>query len=154
MFPILVLLFICIPVIEIALIIQVGSVLGVWTTVALILFTAIVGASLVRSQGLQTLLSAQQRMQQGELPAEQLIEGVMIAVAGMLLLTPGFFTDTLGLLLLLPWIRHFLIKRYKSKLVFNGSNAYHQRGFGQSAKDDRTFEGEYERKNDDQDKLN
>lgn len=76
--------------IEIALFIQVGGVLGVWPTIALVLLTAIVGASLVRSQGLQTLLTVQQRLAQGQLPAQQILEGVMLAVAGVLLLTPGF----------------------------------------------------------------
>lgn len=89
MFPILLLMFITVPVIEIALFIQVGGILGLWPTVALILITAIVGASLVRSQGLQTLVTVQQRMQKGELPAQQIVEGVMLAVAGVLLLTPG-----------------------------------------------------------------
>lgn len=90
MFPILLFLFIAVPVIEIALFIQVGGVLGVWPTIALVLLTAIVGASLVRSQGLQTLLTVQQRLAQGQLPAQQILEGVMLAVAGVLLLTPAF----------------------------------------------------------------
>lgn len=83
MFPILLFLFIAVPVIEIALFIQVGGVLGVWPTIALVLLTAIVGASLVRSQGLQTLLTVQQRLAQGQLPAQQILEGVMLAVAGV-----------------------------------------------------------------------
>lgn len=90
MFPILLFLFIAVPVIEIALFIQVGGVLGLWPTIALVLLTAVVGASLVRSQGLQTLLTVQQRLAQGQLPAQQILEGVMLAVAGVLLLTPAF----------------------------------------------------------------
>ncbi|MGR5542676.1 FxsA family protein, partial [Vibrio campbellii] len=85
--------FIFVPIIEIALFVQVGGVIGMWPTIALVLLTAIVGASLVRSQGIQTLLSVQSRLEQGELPAQQILEGVMLAVCGVLLLTPGFMTD-------------------------------------------------------------
>ncbi len=98
-FPIVFLLFIAVPVIEISLFIQVGSLLGLWPTIAIVLITALVGASLVRSQGLQTLLSVQSRLQQGEIPAQQIVEGVMLAVAGVLLVTPGFMTDTLGIII-------------------------------------------------------
>ncbi|MCV6068867.1 FxsA family protein, partial [Escherichia coli] len=97
MFPILLLAFIFVPIIEIGLFIQVGGFLGLWPTIALVLITAFVGASLVRSQGIQTLMSVQGRLEQGEIPAQQIFEGVMLAVAGVLLLTPGFMTDALGM---------------------------------------------------------
>ncbi|MDD1783817.1 membrane protein FxsA [Enterovibrio sp. ZSDZ35] len=163
MFPILLLMFITVPVIEIALFIQVGGVLGLWPTVALILLTAIVGASLVRSQGLQTLLTVQQRLQQGELPAQQIVEGVMLAVAGVLLLTPGFMTDAMGMAVLLPWPRAWLAKQLMSKVkVANfqtgfqqqdpfGNDPFNQQGsFRDNDKSGSTFEGEFERKNDDE----
>ncbi|PMI35075.1 membrane protein FxsA [Enterovibrio norvegicus] len=165
-FPILLLMFITVPIIEIALFIQVGGVLGLWPTVALILLTAFVGASLVRSQGIQTLLSVQQRLQQGELPAQQIVEGVMLAVAGVLLLTPGFMTDAMGMAVLLPWPRAWLAQQIMSRVkVANFQSGFnHRQGpFGQAPfqQDPRknqeggsTFEGEYERKNDDQDRLN
>ncbi|MBO0216733.1 FxsA family protein, partial [Vibrio sp. Vb2880] len=98
MFPILLLAFIFVPIIEIGLFIQVGGFLGLWPTIALVLITAFVGASLVRSQGIKTLMSVQGRLEQGEIPAQQIFEGVMLAVAGVLLLTPGFMTDALGML--------------------------------------------------------
>lgn len=85
MFPILLVMFIFVPIIEIALFVQVGGMLGMWPTIALVLITAFVGASLVRSQGIQTLMSVQSKLQQGELPAQQIVEGVMLAVAGVLL---------------------------------------------------------------------
>ncbi|EEX94998.1 phage T7 F exclusion suppressor FxsA [Vibrio orientalis CIP 102891 = ATCC 33934] len=166
MFPILLLLFIFVPIIEIGLFIQVGGFLGLWPTIALVLITAFVGASLVRSQGLQTLMSVQNRLQQGELPAQQIFEGVMLAVAGVLLLTPGFMTDALGMLVLLPAPRAMIAKYLMSKMVVKsmGSNGFHGSfqgdQFGQSPfeqdpfhRDDSqqgsTFEGEYERKDDD-----
>ncbi|HDZ9336105.1 TPA: membrane protein FxsA [Vibrio cholerae] len=154
MFPILLFLFIAVPVIEIALFIQVGGVLGVWPTIALVLLTAIVGASLVRSQGLQTLLTVQQRLAQGQLPAQQILEGVMLAVAGVLLLTPGFFTDVLGMLVLLPAPRAYLAKQLMSRVVvgnihasgagFEQPNPFHDRANPNGT----TYEGEFERKDD------
>ena len=105
MFAILMLLFIAVPMIEIGLFIQVGGFLGFWPTMMLVFITAVVGASLVRSQGLATLMSVQTKMQQGEMPAQEIVEGVLLAVAGVLLLTPGFMTDTLGMCILLPQIR-------------------------------------------------
>ncbi|EPS3381072.1 TPA: FxsA family protein [Vibrio cholerae] len=154
MFPILLFLFIAVPVIEIALFIQVGGVLGVWPTIALVLLTAIVGASLVRSQGLQTLLTVQQRLAQGQLPAQQILEGVMLAVAGVLLLTPGFFTDILGMLVLLPAPRAYFAKQFMSRVVvgnihasgagFEQPNPFHDRANPNGT----TYEGEFERKDD------
>ncbi|EOW9420624.1 FxsA family protein [Vibrio cholerae] len=154
MFPILLFFFIAVPVIEIALFIQVGGVLGVWPTIALVLLTAIVGASLVRSQGLQTLLTVQQRLAQGQLPAQQILEGVMLAVAGVLLLTPGFFTDILGMLVLLPAPRAYFAKQLMSRVVvgnihasgagFEQPNPFHDRANPNGT----TYEGEFERKDD------
>ncbi|MCD6646532.1 membrane protein FxsA [Vibrio cholerae] len=154
MFPILLFLFIAVPVIEIALFIQVGGVLGVCPTIALVLLTAIVGASLVRSQGLQTLLTVQQRLAQGQLPAQQILEGVMLAVAGVLLLIPGFFTDILGMLVLLPAPRAYFAKQLMSRVVvgnihasgagFEQPNPFHDRANPNGT----TYEGEFERKDD------
>ncbi|CAH7383886.1 Protein affecting phage T7 exclusion by the F plasmid [Vibrio chagasii] len=170
MFPILLLLFIFVPIIEIGLFIQVGGFLGLWPTIALVLITAFVGASLVRSQGIQTLMSVQGRLQQGEMPAQQILEGVMLAVAGVLLLTPGFMTDALGMLVLLPAPRAMIAKKMMEKMVVkNMSGGFHaggQAGFGQApfgqdpfnrdpfeqSKDGNTFEGEFEKKDDDNDR--
>ncbi|ELI5737710.1 membrane protein FxsA [Vibrio fluvialis] len=162
MFPILLILFIAVPVIEIGLFIQVGGVLGLWPTIALVLITAFVGASLVRSQGLHTLMTVQQRMQNGEIPAQQIVEGVMLAVAGVLLLTPGFMTDAMGMLILLPAPRAMLAKYLMSKVVVtNMSSGFQSSQFERdfhshsSRQHGQTFDGEFERKqDDDQDKLN
>jgi len=161
-FPILLILFIAVPVIEIGLFIQVGGVLGLWPTIALVLITAFVGASLVRSQGLHTLMTVQQRMQNGEIPAQQIVEGVMLAVAGVLLLTPGFMTDAMGMLILLPAPRAMLAKYLMSKVVVtNMSSGFQSSQFERdfhshsSQQHGQTFDGEFERKqDDDQDKLN
>ncbi|KJY86422.1 exclusion suppressor FxsA [Vibrio neptunius] len=171
MFPILLLMFIFVPIIEIGLFISVGGYIGLWPTIALVLITAFVGASLVRSQGLQTLMSVQNRLQQGELPAQQIVEGVMLAVSGVLLLTPGFMTDALGMLVLLPAPRAAMAKFLMSKMTVQSVGGGFQGGFGsgnfqqgpfdqdpfnhQPNKDGNTFEGEYERKDgDDNNRLN
>ena len=170
MFPILLLMFIFVPIIEIGLFISVGGYLGLWPTIALVLITAFVGASLVRSQGLQTLMSVQNRLQQGELPAQQILEGVMLAVSGVLLLTPGFMTDALGMLVLLPAPRAAMAKYLMSKMTVQSVGGGFQGGFGSGhfqqgpfdqdpfnhqPKDGNTFEGEYERKDgDDNNRLN
>ncbi len=99
-------LFIIVPAMELGLLIQVGIYLGTWPTLALIVFTGIVGAYLARLQGLTVLTRAQEQMSRGELPAGSLADGVMILVAGALLMTPGILTDALGFSLLVPAIRN------------------------------------------------
>ncbi|WP_319535689.1 FxsA family protein [uncultured Vibrio sp.] len=165
MFPILLLAFIFVPIIEIGLFIQVGGFLGLWPTIALVLITAVVGASLVRSQGIQTLMSVQGRLEQGEIPAQQIFEGVMLAVAGVLLLTPGFMTDALGMLVLLPAPRAAIARYLMSKMVvktvhggFSGQQGpfddepFRRGPFDSHSDNGNTFEGEYERKDDDDDR--
>lgn len=155
MFAIVFLIFVLVPVIEISLFISVGDYLGLWPTIAMVFLTAFLGASLVRSQGLQTLLSVQSRLKQGELPAQQILEGVLLAVAGVLLFIPGFLTDTLGMIVLLPVPRCALAKYLMTKMVVKasagfGSHQFRQDGFGHNQDNDgHTFEGEYERKEDD-----
>lgn len=99
-------LFIIVPAVELGLLIQVGMVLGTWPTLGLIVFTGIVGASLARLQGLSVLSRAQEQMSRGELPAGSLADGVMILVAGALLMTPGILTDAFGFSLLVPALRN------------------------------------------------
>jgi UPF0716 protein FxsA len=102
----LLLLFIIVPAIELGVLIQVGTVLGTWPTLALIVFTGILGAYLARLQGLSVLSRAQQQMSRGELPAGSLADGVMILVAAALLMTPGILTDAFGFSLLVPALRN------------------------------------------------
>lgn len=106
MFRILFILFLIIPLIEISILIQIGQVFGVGYTIALVVGTAALGAALFRQQGLSTLAKVQMSMNQGDLPATELIEGLMLLIAGALLLTPGFFTDVFGFLVLIPPLRN------------------------------------------------
>ena len=98
----LLLAFIAVPLIEIGLFIQVGGAIGLWPTLLVVLLTAVVGTWLVRSQGLQTIQNLQGCFQNMRNPTEPLVHGAMILLAGALLLTPGFFTDAIGFILLFP----------------------------------------------------
>jgi len=106
--PYLFLLFIVMPIIEIAVLIQVGGAIGGWTTIGIVILTAFVGTFMLRQQGMATLNKAQLRMQQGEMPAQQMLEGLLLLIGGILLLTPGFITDFFGFCTLVPVSRRFL----------------------------------------------
>ena len=107
---VLFLLFVGIPAAEIALFVVVGGGIGVWATIALVILTAMAGSTLIRRQGLRTLTRAQETLARSELPLEEAFDGICLVAAGALLLTPGFFTDAIGLFLLLPPLRA-LIRR-------------------------------------------
>jgi len=98
-------LFITVPLFELYFLIKVGGLIGVLPTIFLCILTAAIGAGLLRHQGLQTLARVQQKLDQGEIPATDMIAGVILLFSGALLLTPGFMTDVLGFLCLTPQIR-------------------------------------------------
>lgn len=106
------------PIVEIALLLQVGDVIGGWNTVAVVIITAFLGATLVRQQGLQTFMSAQGKMRNGELPSQEVAEGLLLLVAGVLLVTPGFVTDGIGFLFTLPFTRP-LFAKHLAKTFFD-----------------------------------
>jgi UPF0716 protein FxsA len=112
----LLILFIAIPVLEIALFIQVGGWLGLFPTLAIVILTAVLGTYLVRTQGLATLSNLQNRFSHLQDPTEPLAHGAMILFAGALLLTPGFFTDAVGFLLLTPAFRIAAFGWIKSRI--------------------------------------
>ena len=101
----LVLLFIVVPIVELYVIIQVGHVLGVVNTLALLLIVSFVGAWLMKREGLSTWRRAQRQIDAGVVPGRELVDGALIVLAGALLLAPGFVTDVVGILLLLPPVR-------------------------------------------------
>ena len=146
-FAILLALFFIIPLIEIYLLIEIGSVIGPFTTVFLVVFTAVLGAWLLRIQGFSTINRVRQVAAQGGIPAIELLEGAMLLVSGALLLTPGFFTDTIGFLCLVPAIRRTVamwffqrIFRFPSGPGGPGSPTGHSRQHGTNV-----IEGEYRR---------
>ena len=108
---ILLLVFVIVPIVEIGLFLQVGSLIGVPATLGLIILTAILGTILVRSQGMEVLRKIQTAAQNSEVPVDALVQGLFVLVAGILLLTPGFATDALGFALLVPAIRTTLSTR-------------------------------------------
>lgn len=100
--------FIAVPLIEIAVFIQVGGWIGLWPTLAIVVLTAIAGSGLLRAQGLATARRAREQMDRGTMPARELFDGICLVFAGALLLTPGFVTDIVGLLLFVPPVRDLL----------------------------------------------
>lgn len=130
--PVLFLLFILLPIIEMWLLIEVGSQIGALNTIALVCLTAFIGLALLRQQGFSTLLKVNQRLEQGQLPATEILEGVMLAVGGALLLTPGFITDAIGFLCLLPPTRRYFIRGLLAKGLFTVAGADFQSMQGQS----------------------
>ena len=153
------LLFIIIPLIELYFILVVGDAIGAFWTVILVIMTAVIGVNLLRIQGMSTLAKAQRNMAQGQIPAMEMMEGIALAVAGVLLITPGFITDSIGFLCLIPASRRAIIRYLMTKTTvktgFNAgsagfqSNQYQQKE--QSEPDTKppkvgqTLEGEYRR---------
>lgn len=111
------------PIVEMYLLIRVGGYIGALPTIGLVMLTAVIGVVLLRIQGFATLTRGLGRLQRGQVPARELAEGVLLAVAGALLLTPGFVTDTLGFLLLLPPTRAAVASRMLDRVVTLSSGA-------------------------------
>ena len=115
--PLLFLLFILVPFIEIWGILTVGSWIGAMPTLLLIVLTALAGSFLLKREGIQTLTRAKSKLNAGQIPMHEMLEGILLAVAGALLLTPGFFTDFVGLFLLLPPGRSLIIRELSKRMV-------------------------------------
>lgn len=109
MFRYIFFLFLAMPIIEIFLLIQIGSAIGAWTTIAIVIITAVLGTWMLRQQGMATLNKARGKMSGGQLPAFEMMEGMALGVGGALLLTPGFVTDAIGFACLIPVTRKLLI---------------------------------------------
>ena len=122
MFRILLILFLTVPLVEIAILIKIGKVIGAGYTIALVIGTAILGAALLRTQGISTLAKVQTNINRGQLPAIELIEGLILLISGVLLLTPGFFTDMFGFLALVPILRQQLAQTFFVNFIQNRIN--------------------------------
>ncbi|KLN60881.1 hypothetical protein WH96_10495 [Kiloniella spongiae] len=154
-------LFIGIPLLEIAVLIQVGDQIGLWSTIGLIILTAVIGTGMLRHQGIATLTNAQKQLNQGAVPARELFDGLCLLAAGALLLTPGFVTDSIGFALLIPPVRE-LMRNTLGKRISHGlqnskfqsqgfSNHQHSDGqspFGKAGSwnknDDTVIDGDYQ----------
>lgn len=146
----LLLLFIVMPIVEMWLLITVGQEIGALPTIGLVLLTAAVGFALLRQQGFATLFRARQKMDAGELPAVEMVEAIILAVCGALLMTPGFVTDAIGFAGLLPFIRRRVVLNMVSKMQVVGERetvVHYQRRTSQQADrqsdDTETLEGEF-----------
>lgn len=134
------LLFLTVPLAEIYVLLKVGSILGVLPTVAAVVLTALIGAALVRAQGFSTLMRIRSSLDAGEIPAVAMLEGAFLLVAGALLLTPGFLTDSVGFAFLCPPVRRALIERF---LIEKLAEARRRAG---DPPGPRVIEGEFHRK--------
>lgn len=144
--------FLLFPFIELAVLIQVGSAIGVLPTLLLVIGSAVLGVLLLRFAGVATAWRARERLAQGELPEQEMLEGLLIAVGGGLLLLPGFVSDLFGLLCVLPVTRRVLVRRLRQRAA---DQALRQRAFadelaersGGRPADSRpnVIEGEYQR---------
>ncbi len=125
--------FIGVPLLEIALFIKIGGWVGLGPTLTLIVLTAVVGAWMIRQQGIGVLMRAQSQLAEGGLPVMEVFEGLCLVIAGALLLTPGFFTDALGALLLVPAVRRGLYRGLRHHIeahVVDVSSPRHDRAPG------------------------
>ncbi|MEM6679535.1 MAG: FxsA family protein [Pseudomonadota bacterium] len=121
-------LFLVVPLIEIGLFIAVGQEIGLWPTLATVVATAVLGTILLRIQGIAALRRLQETLNRGENPGGPLAHGALILVAGVVLLTPGFFTDAVGFLLLIPPVRQALITHYAARVVVMAAGGGAQKG--------------------------
>jgi len=137
------LIFVAAPLIELYFLIQVGAVIGALPTIALSVLTAFIGGALVRLQGIAVLLRVRELLDQGEMPALELLDGAVLLGCGFALLLPGFVTDAVGFLLLIPPLRHALIRRYLHVIPMHGP----VQGGGLSD-NPRVIEGRYRREDD------
>lgn len=156
----LVLFLLILPIVELWVLIEVGSEIGALPTIGLLFLAAILGLTLLRKHGASVLMRANQRMQMGEVPAKEMVDGMFLAVGGILLLIPGFVTDVVALVCLVPGLRDWLIGKSLRNVVFRagsfpGGMSGRGRHSGQPSDGD-IFEGEFKRQDpptDDQKRL-
>lgn len=140
-FQVILLLFLIIPFVEIYLLLTVGGLIGVIPTIFLVVFTAVLGAALLRQQGFETFRRFQSSLNQGVVPAYEMIEGPILLIGGALLLTPGFFTDALGFACLVPQLRNKIAKYVIENHLIQAGGSFHTN----RPKDADVLEGEYKK---------
>ena len=139
----LLIMFIAIPIIEIGLFIQVGGWLGLWPTLGIVVLTAVIGTYLLRLQGMAALARLQNSVQAGQSPMDPIVNGALILVAGVLLLTPGFFTDAIGFALLTPPVRAMVIKWGAARFVNSSSVVFTSTTAPQRPRDPGAVDGDF-----------
>lgn len=117
--------FIAVPIIEIAVFIEVGGLIGLWPTIGVVILTAVIGTALLRQQGISILFRIQENLQANKLPVRELFDGVCLVLAGAFLLTPGFVTDSVGFALFIPPVRQTIAGWIGQKIVARGNVHFH-----------------------------
>jgi len=140
----LLIIFIAVPTIEIALFIQVGQAIGLWSTLAVVILTAVVGTWLLRQQGFKTLQKFQTEVAGGAIPTGTIFDGICLLVAGVLLLTPGFFTDAIGFLLFVPAFRQVVGRFFASRIKASTNFSFHQPHQPSQQRGPTIIDGDYE----------
>lgn len=140
LFPI----FVVITLLEIYVLVSVGSAIGGFSTILLVVITALIGSTLLKQQGFSILTQMRQKTLNGQTPAFELLEGVVVLISGVLLLTPGFITDGVGLLGLMPWSRKYFIGqlRQNSAVIFTQKATFNKDKPEQNQRN-KTIEGEF-----------
>ena len=152
-------LFFIIPLVEIYFLIQVGEQIGAWMTVLLVIITAIIGVTLLREQGIRTIIKANQAMQAGQMPAQEMFDGFLLAAVGILLVTPGFFTDAVGFVLLVPSVRKIILKSLLKNVLSQANMQFssthfssthqpqssHREDLSENKPGSRTIDGDFKR---------
>jgi UPF0716 protein FxsA len=143
------LIFLVVPIVEMLLLFEVAEHIGGLSTVGLVVLTAVIGIQVLKQQGLSTIMRARQRLEQGEVPGQEILEGLFLAVGGAFLLTPGFITDTVGFLFLIGPSRrllvHWLIRSGKVAVFTNrsGGNSFTYTQYSSRKEKEGIFEGEF-----------
>ncbi len=137
--------FVMVPIIEIALFIQVGGLIGTWPTLAIVVLTAFAGTRLMKAQGALALRDVQRSFSDMRDPTEPLAHGAMILISGVLLLTPGFFTDALGLALLVPGVRKAVLAYVRARVQVRSFSSHTMQGHAPRSRysDDSVIDGEF-----------
>jgi len=137
-------IFIGIPIIEVILFIKVGKYIGLWNTIFIIIITGVIGAILVKNQGISILNKAFEEIRLNKMPVLSIFEGIAILIAGAFLITPGFLTDTLGCILLIPKTRNLIITHItsylKKKAIYKEKTTYYS---NEKNNENKTFEGNF-----------
>lgn len=141
----LLLIFFIYVYIEISIFVAIANTIGVFLALICIITTSIIGLSIIKSQGLKNFTLLQKKMSNNENPTNELIKNVSLLIAGFLFLIPGFLTDFLGIMLLLPFVQHYIIKKIIPKINIKTFNNYSRK---ESYDESHIIEGEFKRKND------
>lgn len=122
-------MFLVVPIIEIAIFVALGSAIGFWWTMGGVVLTALIGSYLLRLQGFSVWRDIQQKLNMGQFPGQSIVDGIMLAIAGALLLTPGYFTDFIGFSLFVPQVRYAIFEFLRKRITVVSAHSYQQSSY-------------------------